>query len=477
MSSEILSVGIDIGTSTTQVIFSKLRMENLADYFSAPRISIVEKELVYKSDVHTTPLATPVLLDGLGVRKIVEEEYRKAGYSPADPDTGAVIITGESARKENAALITEQLSSFAGEFVVSTAGPDLESVIAGKGSGAFQYSMDNECTVVNLDIGGGTTNIVFFDHGQVKAKCCFDIGGRLIRLDGDGTVRSVSPAAKAVAEAVGVSLRPGQRVSEQTLRTVTDKMAELLAQAIGLAPAEPLLETVRTPNSARQELQGRHISRICFSGGVADCIYNQEQNALRYGDIGVLLGASIRENRLLQTCKAIPAGETIRATVVGAGIYTTTISGSTIEYSEALFPMKNVPMLRLDLREQQRCLDGEAQWLREKAAWFLQQSGSDLLALSLPGKQDPTYGEVKRLAECIVTALDAVLPAGKPVITVLETDMAKALGLAMKLTAANQRKIAAIDGIRTEGNDYLDIGKPLMDGLVVPVAVKTLLFG
>ena len=98
MSSEILSVGIDIGTSTTQVIFSKLRMENLADYFSAPRISIVAKELVYKSDVHTTPLATPVLLDGPGVRKIVEEEYRKAGYSPADPDTGAVIITGESAR-------------------------------------------------------------------------------------------------------------------------------------------------------------------------------------------------------------------------------------------------------------------------------------------------------------------------------------------------------------------------------------------
>ena len=130
--SSILSVGIDIGTSTTQVIFSRITMDNMAGYFSAPRIAITGKELIYKSKIHFTPLKTPVLLDGDGVRDIVAAEFAQAGFRPEDVDTGAVIITGESARKENAAVVLEKLSSFAGEFVVSTAGPDLESVIAGK---------------------------------------------------------------------------------------------------------------------------------------------------------------------------------------------------------------------------------------------------------------------------------------------------------------------------------------------------------
>ena len=162
---DILSVGIDIGTSTTQLVFSRITMENAAGFFSVPRISIVAKEVIYKSNVYLTPLRTAVIIDGEAVRRIVAGEFQKAGFSPADVDTGAVIITGESARKENAALVLEELSSFAGDFVVSTAGPDLESIIAGKGSGAFQYSLDHSCLTANLDIGGGTTNIVIFDSG------------------------------------------------------------------------------------------------------------------------------------------------------------------------------------------------------------------------------------------------------------------------------------------------------------------------
>ena len=136
MSAEnVLSVGIDIGTSTTQVIFSDLTMNNTASYFSVPHVSITAKKVVYKSDIYTTPLKTPELIDADGVKEIVQREFDKAGYTPADTDTGAVIITGESARKENAAAVLEKLSGFAGDFVVSTAGPDLESVIAGKGSG------------------------------------------------------------------------------------------------------------------------------------------------------------------------------------------------------------------------------------------------------------------------------------------------------------------------------------------------------
>ena len=474
---DILSVGIDIGTSTTQLVFSRISMENQTGFFTVPRVAIVDKEIVYKSRVYRTPLTTPVLIDGRAVREIVEAEYRLAGHTPADVDTGAVIITGESARKENAALVLEQLSGFAGEFVVSTAGPDLESIIAGKGSGAFQYSLDHDCVTANLDIGGGTTNIVLFDSGETVGKGCLDIGGRLVRLDRDWTVTYVSPAAARVAQAVGVRLEEGARTTQGELERVTDKMADLLAQALYLAPQEPLLKEVRTPESTWLELGRRRVERICFSGGVADCVWGEWKDPMPFGDIGVLLGRSIRRGGLMAAIPAIQGAETIRATVVGAGAYTTNISGSTIAYAKELLPIKNVPALKLSQEEQEACFAGRGGELEERTRWFLEQSGSDRLVLALPGKADPDYWELQTLAGCLADTLDRALPAGAPVLVVLEQDIAKALGQLLRAALAGRRQVVCIDGIKVEQGDYVDMGRPVLDGLVVPVVVKTLLFG
>lgn len=474
---DILSVGIDIGTSTTQLVFSRITMENTTGYFTVPRVSIVEKAVLYKSPVLLTPLTTPVRIDGQAVRALVAEQYRQAGFTPQDVDTGAVIITGESARKENAAAVLESLSDFAGEFVVSTAGPDLESIIAGKGSGAFQYSLDNACTTVNLDVGGGTTNLVLFDSGSVVSKGCLDIGGRLIRLGPDLTLERVSPAAQAVADAVGVPLVPREKTSLEDLTKITDKMADLLAQALYLAPQEPLLRAIQTPESTWLELAGRTVHRICFSGGVADCMTGDFPHPIPYGDIGVLLGRSLAGGLLARSIPAIRGSETIRATVVGAGTYTTTISGSTITYARELFPLKNIPALKLSLPEQDRCFAGESGPLTQQIRWFLEQSSSDRLILALPGKADPSYGELQHLAAALAQALDAALPPGSPALVVLEQDIAKALGLLLTEALAGRRKVACIDGIQVEQGDYVDLGRPVMNGLVIPVVVKTLLFG
>lgn len=474
---DILSVGIDIGTSTTQMVFSRISMENTSGYFSIPRISIIDKQVLYKSPVYITPLTTPVLIDGESIRKIVAEEFHRADFTPADVDTGAVIITGESARKENAAAVLDKLSGFAGEFVVSTAGPDLESIIAGKGSGAYQYSLDNGCAAANLDIGGGTTNIVVFDNGEVASKGCLDIGGRLIRLTPDLTVERVSPAAQLVAEAVGVQLVPGRPATLADLTRVTDKMADLLAQAMHLKPQEPLLRAVQTPESSWLELGRKKLHRICFSGGVADCIKTDTTDPIRYGDIGILLGQSIARGQLMASIPAIQGVETIRATVVGAGTYTTSISGSTITYARELFPMKNVPALKLNRQEQEACFSGQAAALSEQIRWFLEQSGADRLILALPGRANPDYGELKVLAHTLSEAMDRSLPPGAPVLVVLEHDIAKALGVLMESGLKGRRQVACIDGIKVEQGDYVDLGRPVLDGLVIPVVVKTLLFG
>ena len=475
---QILSVGIDIGTSTTQVVFSRIEMDNTAGYFTAPRIAITGKEILYKSKVYFTPLKTQTLIDADAVRDIVAQEFRSAGYSPADTQTGAVIITGESARKENAASVLQALSDFAGEFIVSTAGPDLESIIAGKGSGAWQYSIDNDCTVVNLDIGGGTSNIVFFNAGDTQGKICLDVGGRLIRLDGGDSSRItyVSYAAAAAAKLAGVRLDVGQTISRSDLRRICDVFADCLAGAIGIAPKSPLQDQILTPGSDVYA-PARPSRRICFSGGVADCIYSQSgEDDLRYGDIGPILGRAIAENRYFKEQKIIQGGETIRATVVGAGTYTTNLSGSTIFYSEGIFPVKNVPALKLTKDEQWAVIGGDAQLLADKVRWFLQQSDSPRMLLALQGMPDPDFATLKKLASAIVGALDASLAPGEPIIVVVERDIAKALGIALQQTGC-RRKMASIDSVKIEAGDYVDIGRPLMDGLVVPVVVKTLLFG
>lgn len=476
---QILSVGIDIGTSTTQLVFSRIEMDNTAGYFTAPRIAITGKEILYKSQVYFTPLKTQTLIDADAVREIVAQEFRSAGYSPADTQTGAVIITGESARKENSAAVLQALSDFAGEFVVSTAGPDLESIIAGKGSGAWQYSIDNDCTVVNLDIGGGTSNIVFFNAGDTQGKICLDVGGRLIRLDsssGSPVVSYVSYAAAEAASLAGVRVEAGQSISRSDLRSICDAFADCLAGAIGIAPVSPLQEKILTPGSDVYR-PARPSRRICFSGGVADCIYHQSgEDDLRYGDIGPILGQAIRENRYFKEQKWIQGGETIRATVVGAGTYTTNLSGSTIFYSEGIFPVKNVPALKLTKDEQWAVLGGDTQLLRDKVRWFLEQSDAPRMLLALQGLPDPDFATLKKLAGAIVDAMDGSLAPGEPIIVVVERDIAKALGIALQQTGCG-RKMASIDSVKIEEGDYVDIGRPLMDGLVVPVVVKTLLFG
>ena len=477
---QILSVGIDIGTSTTQVVFSRIEMDNTAGYFTAPRIAITGKEILYKSKVYFTPLKTQTLIDADAVRDIVAQEFRSAGYSPADTQTGAVIITGESARKENAASVLQALSDFAGEFVVSTAGPDLESIIAGKGSGAWQYSIDNDCTVVNLDIGGGTSNIVFFNAGDTQGKICLDVGGRLIRLDGSGSgdpvVTYISYAAAEAAGLASVRAETGQTVSRSDLRRICDTFADCLAGAIGIGPKSPLQDRILTPGSDVY-MPARPARRVCFSGGVADCIYSQSgEDDLRYGDIGPILGRAIAENRYFKNQKIIQGGETIRATVVGAGTYTTNLSGSTIFYSEGIFPVKNVPALKLTKDEQWAVIGGDTQLLADKIRWFLQQSDSPRMLLALQGLPDPDFATLKKLAAAIAGALDASLAPGEPIIVVVERDIAKALGIALQQTGC-RRKMASIDSVKIEAGDYVDIGRPLMDGLVVPVVVKTLLFG
>lgn len=474
----ILSVGIDVGTSTTQVVFSKLQMDNAGGYFSVPRVAIVDKEVVYKSEVYMTPLKTDVLINTDALRDIVAAEFRKAGYRPEDTDSGAVIITGESARKENSDAVLKSLSDFAGDFVVSAAGPDMESLIAGKGSGAWQYSMDHHCRVANLDIGGGTTNVVLFEDGETLARGCLDIGGRLICMNPQGIITKVSPAAAVMAQAAGVSVSVGDRCDELKLTAVTRQMAAALNAYLGVGTKDidAILRQIKTPGSSDFPVPEK-VQAVFFSGGVADLIYHESADTWAYGDIGVLLGRAIRESRLFTDFQKMEPGETIRATVVGAGTYTTTISGSTITYSDDIFPLKNIPVIKLDEELQEACFAGETEPVIRRIQWVLGQNDEEHFILAMPGKRNPGYTEMKRAAASIRQIMDRVQPPGEPILLVIESDIAKAMGQMIRQQPDLKRQVVAIDSIHVEDGEYVDMGKPMMNGMVIPVVVKTLIFG
>lgn len=470
----ILSVGIDVGTTTTQMVFSRLFMENTAGIYNVPKVSITDKQVIYRSEVYETPLFDREHIDADRIRDLAESVYTDAGIRPEDVSTGAVIITGESARKENAESIVRTLAGMAGEFVVSAAGPDMESEIAGKGSGAWRASQDNHCRVVNLDIGGGTTNAVLFNRGRTVMTGCIDVGGRLIRVKKDGTVTGFSPAAKEVADSLGVPLDEGMR-DEAALRSIAARMASLIAEMVGLKERSLLYDRVITPDSNPFDMIAVP-DALCYSGGVADAVKGifPETEPYRFGDIGILLGTAIREDPYLRTLEHIEADNTISATVIGAGNYTTTVSGSTISADASLLPVKNLVVYRVTELEQERLFEGDGAEFGENLKRHIEMNGKDI-AIAMRGLQDPTYMQVKRLAAALAQAADAAMPAERPLIPVFENDMAKVFGMCFR--SVSKRELLSIDGIAVQSADHIDIGRPIVGGLVVPVVVKTLLFG
>ena len=475
--SEILSVGIDIGTSTTSMVVSRFEIENTASCFSVPRVSIVDQEIIYRSDIYLTPLVDGIQIDIQKVQEILQGEYQKAGITPSMIQTGAVIITGESARKENAELVTQTLSQLAGDFVVATAGPDLESIIAAKGAGAQQFSEEYNCTVANLDIGGGTTNIGVFHCGELVAKGCYDIGGRLIKLDPQRRITYISPRMEVIARDCKISLKVGDRIQEEDIQILTKRMAQVLVQAMALEPKEALCSAMETAGSSPLELQAP-VKYISFSGGVADYIYHAGGDLYRYGDIGVFLADAIRGSDLYTKSQVIPAKETIRATVVGAGSYTTTLSGSTITYSRPeVFPIKNVPAFVVGQTVEEDLARGDPRSLEERTAWFLEQNQCENLLFCLTHTQNPSYEQLCHIAQGLCQATGIYIPANKPILILTEHDFAKSLGQAMKRILGPGRDLICIDSVRARPGDYLDMGNPLMGGMAIPVVVKTLIFG
>ncbi|MEE1043158.1 MAG: ethanolamine ammonia-lyase reactivating factor EutA [Clostridia bacterium] len=460
MEQQLLSVGIDIGTSTTQLIFSKLTVKNTVSSFNMPKVLITDKEIVYRSKIYFTPLIDHRTINCEDIKVIINKEYENAGVSKEQIDTGAVIITGETARKQNAEDVLSTLSSFAGDFVVATAGADLESIISGKGAGACEYSKIHKKSVLNIDIGGGTSNFALFKNGEVADTGCMNVGGRLLKLDGNNKITYISPVISSIEGDLSI----GDVLTEQRATKITDKMTKALMQGANLMERDGLFNHFLTNKGIDTK---HHIDCITFSGGVSDIIYNNNYNNIfEYGDIGIILGKSILSSPLVSEYELVRGNETIRATVVGAGSHTTEISGSTITYTKDLLPLKNIPVLKLTEDDEMDLINA----ISKKLEWYKDEGGVEKIALAFKGMLPATFLNIKKYADEILEGLKNI----SPLIIVTEKDMAKVLG--QTLQSKTNMPVVCIDSVSLSDGDYIDIGKPIADGIAVPVVIKTLVF-
>ena len=442
MSERLRSVGLDVGTTTTQLVISELEIQNQAGAFAVPQMAITERKILYRSPVYFTPLVGQNLVDGAAIRAIVDKEYEKAGVKRDSLDTGAVIITGETSRKENARAVLENLSEFAGDFVVATAGPDLESVLAAKGAGAVELSERTGKCVLHMDIGGGTSNLALIEDGKITATGCLNVGGRLLKFDEKGKIIYISPVLQAFNKPV---------------QGLVEMLVQALEMAAGLREANDLFRHFWTEESAggdswlRQLPAGKIV--ISFSGGVADCI-ETAHDPLAFGDIGPALGQAIRKSKLCRGEYRL-GEQTIRATVIGAGCHSAQLSGSTVFFRNIEFPLKNLPVVRIT----------DASQIRQRL-----ETQDTTAVLSMAGFSSPSYGQVVSLAEQIAAGV-----GNRPVFVALEQDMAKALGQAIALRLPSDRPCLCIDSVKLEEGSFLDVAAPV--GPALPVVIKTLILG
>ena len=326
----------------------------------------------------------------------------------------------------------------------------------------------------NLDIGGGTTNISVFNCGDLVAQTCIDVGGRLIRYDDNGEITYVSQRFNDVGKERNIYVVPQMRVDDNKMALAGDLLSDVILDAIHMEHYS-FTRIATTKNSRKLNLT-YPIQFITLSGGVADCYYNDEQDLYKYNDLGVAIAQALKKKFKNEPFEVVESKETIRATVVGAGIYTTEVSGSTISYSEEVFPLKNLPVFKVGEKAEQALYECDTRIAREELGWFLDQSQNEKIGICIKGKKKASYQDIINLAKSLVEIDEDCLGWDTPLVVLSENDMAKALGQMIEREIKNDKCVLCLDKIKMGSGDYIDIGKPILNGIAVPIVIKTLIF-
>lgn len=469
----LVSVGVDIGSSTSHLVFSRLLLERLDN-----RYVVSEREVLHESEVLLTPYAEDQTIDSDALRAFIDRQYALANVTPAQVDSGALILTGVAVRRRNARAIGELFAAQAGKFVAVSAGDALETTLAAFGSGAAARSIREGVRVMNIDIGGGTSKIAVCEGGAVVELTALDIGARVVALDASGRGQRIEEAGTRLAAEVGLSLAIGAVPDPAGLQRLVECMAERLFEALqGPAVSAETAALLRL-----EPLAGaRRPDVVCFSGGVSEYIYGRETQV--YGDLGPALAQAVLQRVQAWGPRIEPPDQGIRATVIGASQYTIQVSGSTIFVEpQATLPLRNLPVitlalpLPLPLHEDRLDVDTIAAGVRAALRRMDLLLSDQPVALCYGWHGAATYARLDAFCRGVIAGLSPILNQGVPLVLVGDGDIGGLIGIHAHSELRLPNPIVSIDGIVLREFDFIDIGALLDTSGAVPVVIKSLVF-
>jgi ethanolamine utilization protein EutA len=469
---ELLTVGIDIGSSTSHLLFARVLFQRRGRGPS-DQFVVTDRRIEWRSPILPTPFLSDGTIDASRLSRFVRDCYEQAGLATAEIDTGAVIVTGEAAKRKNARLVDELFARESGTFVCATAGHRLESILAAYGSGAVALSEGRKACGLHVDIGGGTTKLALIDKGEILGVSAIAVGGRLLAQDGVGSWARVDHAARLAASELGLGITPQALADEGTRATIAGRLAAVVVDEITDAPADGLRLALRLTERLQRTVAPEYVT---FSGGVAE--YMGDGDVRDYGDIARVLGAEVTEQLTARSVIPFePTGQRIRATVIGASQFSAQVSGKTTYLSaQDVLPVRNVPVIRLrhpvpDL------IDDEA--IAAEFRDSARRQDADLsrpVALSFSWPGHASYQRLAAMARAIVAVTGPAAASDGLLVLVVDADIAQSLGAMLKEETGLRRSLIALDGIELRELDFIDVGEYLDPPGVVPVVIKSLLF-
>ena len=471
----LTTVGVDVGSSTSHLMFARVHLQRLSEGLSS-RFVVVNREVLWRSPILLTPYRPDYTIDADSLKAFFDQAFTDAKLTPDDIDTGAVILTGEALKRVNARAIADLFAEESGKFVCASAGHNLEAMMAAHGSGAVAVSRQTGKTILNVDIGGGTVKLALCRNGRLLATSAFAVGGRLIAVDGDGRIVRIEGPAEQVAEDVGLTLKLGDVLTRDDRRTVTKRMAQVIADFINRTPGDKLCKALALTDPLPAEPA---IEALTFSGGVSEFVYGREKQD--HGDLGNSLAHQVSH---ALGDKRIPypvydPGQGIRATVVGASQFTVQVSGNTIFISEPDgLPIRNVPVAHLDVDLTGPFgADDVAGEIRRALERLDRVEGEDRVAIAFRWGGDPLHARLHALADGICKGLpNTVADAEHPLVLVMDGDAGRTLGNILVNEMDVPGEVISIDNVQLREFDFIDIGAVIPQTNVVPLIIKSLLF-
>jgi ethanolamine utilization protein EutA len=473
------TVGIDIGSSTSHLLFAKVALQRQAQGHSS-RFVVIGREVVWRSPILITPFRPDDLIDAAVLGNFIDRCYRDVGFTKDRIDGGAVILTGEAIKRKNARAIDELFAAQAGKFVCASAGHKLEARLAAHGSGAVALSKQRGIAVLHIDIGGGTTKLALIFRGNIIGLAAFAVGGRLIATDARGDWTRIDQGARLVADDLSLPVSPAALADETVRRRIVQRLAAAAADIICAAPldslARSLLLTEPLPRQAAP-------AALTLSGGVAEYIFGHED--CEFGDIAKPLAQALaHELGARSGLPLIDPGQRIRATVIGASQFTVQVSGKTIYLPDPyVLPVRNVPVVHVTMDGTMYGTMAAGPLDRARIVAEIRTGLEEVDLDDVPGvtiaftwRGDPEHSRLKAAAEAILAALQPVRERIKLLLVAIDGDIGKTFGRLLHRELDWPGKIVCLDGVELHELDYIDLGELIAPPGVVPVVIKSLLF-